>query len=235
MATLYLVATPIGNLEDVTFRAVRILSSVTTLACEDTRTTRKLLARHGIARPARLFACHEHNELRAAAGIVHLLDGGTDVALCSEAGYPGVSDPGYRVIAAALEAGHRVEVIPGAGAVEPALLASGLPSTSFTFKGFPPRRPGPRRRFVESDREAPHTLIFFESPNRVAAFLTDAQQVLGDRRGAVCIEMTKKFEEVHRGWLSELIAFFAGREIKGEVTIVIAGHHPKFTREGSGA
>ncbi|MBP6875583.1 MAG: 16S rRNA (cytidine(1402)-2'-O)-methyltransferase [Candidatus Eisenbacteria bacterium] len=230
MATLFVVATPIGNLEDLTFRAVRVLSEVRVLACEDTRTTRKILARHAIPHPEKLLAYHEHNEAQAAAGIVKLLDEQRDVALVSEAGYPGVSDPGYRVVAAALEAGHRIEVIPGAGAVEPALVASGLPSASFTFLGFAPRKPGPRRRFLEAEREAPHTLILFESPYRVAALLRDALDILGDRRAAVCIEMTKKFEQIHRGWLAELLAQFEEREIRGEVVIVIAGRHPKFVR-----
>jgi len=232
MATLYVVATPIGNLEDITYRAVRVLGEVPVLACEDTRTTRKLLARYTIPRPAKLLAYHEHNEERAAAGIAALLDQGQDVALCSDAGYPGVSDPGYRLIAAAIDAGHRVEVLPGAGAVEPALLASGLPGASFTFKGFPPRKPGPRRRFLEADAASPHTLVFYESPHRVAVLLHDALQVLGDRRAAVCVELTKKFEGTHRGWLKDLTAHFADRAIRGEVTVVIAGRHPKFIREG---
>lgn len=230
MATLYIVATPIGNLEDLTYRAARMLGQVGILACEDTRTTRKILARYTIPHPEKLLAYHEHNEAQAAAGIVKLLDEGRNVALCSEAGYPGISDPGYRVITAALAAGHRLEVIPGAGAVEPALVASGLPTATFTFKGFPPRRPGPRRRFFASDREPTHTLVLCESPHRLAACLRDALDVLGDRRAALCIELTKKFEEVHRGWLKDLAERFATQPVRGEVTIVIAGNHPKFIR-----
>jgi 16S rRNA (cytidine1402-2'-O)-methyltransferase len=230
MATLYLIATPIGNLEDLSHRAVRILGEVPVLACEDTRTTRVLLERYAIPRPAKLISYREYNEERAAPGILKLLEGGQDVAICSDAGYPGVSDPGYRVIALALEAGFRVDVIPGAGAVEPALLVSGLPSSSFTFKGFPPRKPGPRRRFLEAEVSLPHTLVFFESPLRVGLLLTDALAVLGDRRAAVCIELTKKFEQVERGYLSELAERLRERKIRGEVTVVIAGNHPKFIR-----
>jgi 16S rRNA (cytidine1402-2'-O)-methyltransferase len=234
MATLYLIATPIGNLEDVSLRALRILGEVPVLACEDTRTTRVLLDRHKIARPGRILSYREHNEQRAAPGILKLLLAGEDVALCSDAGYPGVSDPGYRLVALAVEHGIHIDVIPGAGAVEPALLASGLPPSSFTFKGFPPRKPGPRRRFLEMEAALPHTLVFFESPLRTGLLLETALAVLGDRRAAVCIELTKKFEEVARGWLSELSARFREEKIRGEVTIVIAGSNRKFVRKGAG-
>ncbi len=230
MATLYIIATPIGNLEDLSYRAVRILGEVGVLACEDTRTTRVILERYAIRRPPQILSYREHNEANAAPGIVKLLAGGSDVALCSDAGYPGISDPGYRVIAQALDAGHRVEVLPGAGAVEPAVLASGLPPSSFTFKGFPPRKPGPRTKYLTMERDVPHTLVFFESPRRLASLLQEALGVYGDRRAAVCIELTKKFEEVHRGWLSDLCAQFRGVRIRGEVTLVIAGSHPKFVR-----
>lgn len=230
MATLYIIATPIGNLEDLSYRAVRLLGEVDVLACEDTRTTRILLNRYEIPRPGKIVSYRERNEARASRGLLHLLATDRNVALCSDAGYPGISDPGYRIIALALDEGHRVEVIPGAGAVEAALVASGLPSSSFTFKGFPPRKPGPRRRFLQMDGELPHTLLFFESPRRVGAFLAEAVEVLGDRRAAVCIELTKKFEEVHRGWLSELAEQFQDVKIRGEVTLVVAGKHPKFMR-----
>lgn len=230
MATLYVIATPIGNLEDLSPRAVRVLGEIDVLACEDTRVTRVLLDRHGIARPATLLAYHEHNEERAGRRILGLLGESRTVGLCSNAGYPGISDPGFRIVAAAAEAGHRIEVLPGAGAIEPALVASALPTSSFTFKGFPPRRSSARRRFLAADGEAPHTLILYESPRRLAALLDDALAVLGDRRAAVCVELTKKFEAIHRGWLSELAAQFADQVIRGEVTVVIAGNHPKFRR-----
>ena len=223
-------ATPIGNLEDVSHRAVRVLGEVDLIACEDTRKTRILLARYEIRPRTRMLACHEHNEERAARTIVKHLAAGKSVGLCSNAGYPSVSDPGYRVVAEVLQHGYRVEVIPGAGAVEPALIASGLPTSSFVFKGFPPRRPGPRRRFLEMDAAAPHTLVLFESPQRVAGLLEVAHEVLGDRKAAVCIELTKRFERVHRGWLSDLAAELADQRVRGEVTVVIAGNHPKLIR-----
>ncbi|MCK5526059.1 MAG: rRNA small subunit methyltransferase 1, partial [Candidatus Latescibacteria bacterium] len=157
-----------------------------------------------------------------------LLSEGEDIALCSDGGYPGVSDPGYRIIHEAIENGFEVQVIPGAGAVTMALVASGLPSSSYTFKGFPPRKPGPRKRFLEMEKEFPHTLIFFESPFRVAKLLEAALSVLGNRQAAVCIELTKMYEQVHRGYLEELLEQFEGRKIRGEVTVVIAGNHPKF-------
>ena len=156
---------------------------------------------------------------------------GRSVGICSDAGYPGVSDAGYRLISRAIREGFEVEVIPGAGAVEPALLSSGLPTSSFTFKGFPPRKPGPRRRFLEQEKDLPHTLVFYESPFRVSSLLKDAQEVYGDRQAAVCIELTKKFERIHRGSLSELAALLGEKPLKGEVTVVIAGSNPKFLAE----
>lgn len=231
MGTLYVVATPIGNMEDLSFRAVRILGEVGALACEDTRVTRKLFERYAIRSPQTIFSCHEHNEEQAVKRILGFLEQDVAVAVCTDGGYPGISDPGYRVIAAACEAGHTIEVIPGASAVPVALLLSGLSTSSYTFKGFPPRKTGARKRFLEMDRELPHTMIFYESPFRVAVLLQDALEVLGDRRAAVCVELTKKFEKAHRGYLSELAAEFAKASIKGEVAVVIAGNHPKFARE----
>ena len=228
MSTLFVIATPIGNLEDMTYRAVRILSEVQALACEDTRRTRTLLTHFDIPPPKRIFSYHEHNEERAGHGILKLLSEGEDIALCSDGGYPGVSDPGYRIVHEAIENGFEVQVIPGAGAVTMALVASGLPSSSYTFKGFPPRKPGPRRRFLEMEKDVPHTLIFFESPFRVAKLLEAALSVLGNRQAAVCIELTKMYEQVHRGYLEELLEQFEGKKIRGEVTVVIAGNHPKF-------
>ena len=152
------------------------------------------------------------------------------MGLCSDGGYPGVSDPGYRIVSACHDRGHRVVVLPGAGAVPVALVASGLPTSSYTFKGFPPRKSGQRKRFLEAERESPHTLVFFESPFRTATLLTDAAAVLGDRLAAVCIELTKKFEHVHRGYLLDLAGAFIDKKPKGEITIVIAGKHPKFLR-----
>ena len=232
MSTLYVIATPIGNLEDVTLRALRVLGEVDALACEDTRQTPKILAKHGVERPAVVFSYHEHNEERAGRRILELLDEGKSVGLCTNAGYPGVSDPGYRVVSWALERGHAVEVVPGAGAVPVALLASGLSTSSYTFRGFPPKKPGRRKQFLSDDADRPHTQVFFESPHRLGKCLADALEVLGDRRAAVCIELTKKFERVHRGYLSDLAAEFADGKVKGEITVVIAGSNPKFQRGG---
>ena len=228
---LYVVATPIGNLEDLTFRAARVLGEVDALACEDTRMTRRIFERHGITLPKTLFSHHEHNEEQAGKRILGLLREGCAVAMCTDSGYPGVSDPGYRVIAACHEAGYRVEVIPGPGAVATALVASGLSTSSFTFKGFPPRKTGARKRFLEIEHDRPHTLVIFESPFRVGKLLDDAFAVLGDRLAAVCIELTKKFERVRRGYLRDLAEEFRGLHVKGEVTVVIAGNHPKFSRK----
>ncbi len=229
MAKLYVIATPIGNLEDLTLRAIRILGAVDALGCEDTRRTRILFEKQGIRSPRTVFSYREANEASAGARILGFLGEGLSVGICSDAGYPGISDAGYRAISAAIEAGFEVEVIPGASAVEPALLSSGLPTSSFTFKGFPPRKPGARRRYLAMESQLPHTLVLYESPFRLGSLLADALEVLGDRRAAVCIELTKQFERITRGSLSELAARFKGQPPKGEVTVVIAGNNPKFS------
>lgn len=234
--TLYLIATPIGNLGDMSVRAIEILKNIEVLACEDTRRTRILLQHYGIPKPRILFSYHEHNETKAVQRITGLLKDGISVAICTNAGSPSISDPGYRAVSAVLEAGGNVCAIPGASAVMAALTSSGLPSSSFTFKGFAPRKPGARRRFLEMETESPHTLVFFESPNRLGAFLVEASETFGDRHAAVCIELTKMFEEVYRGSLSELAVEFADRTVKGEVTIVIEGRsrkHARKSRQGS--
>lgn len=230
MGRLILIATPIGNLEDLTPRAQRTMGELDALACEDTRVTRRLYEHFQIPSPRTIFAYHEHNEDQAGRRITGLLEEGLTVGICSDGGYPGISDPGYRAIAAAVEAGHELEVIPGASAVPVALLLSGLPSSTYTFKGFPPRKSGARQRFLSDDGEAPHTLVLFESPYRVGALLEDALVALGDRRAAVCLELTKKFQRVSRGYLSDLAAEYKDKTIKGEATIVIAGKHEKFVR-----
>jgi 16S rRNA (cytidine1402-2'-O)-methyltransferase len=224
---LYVVATPIGNLGDMSHRAVEVLKKVDALACEDTRRTRILMQHYGIPKPRVLFSCHEHNENRTVRRITKLLAEGLSVAICTNAGFPGVSDPGYRAVKAVLDAGGAVCVLPGASAVTAALMSSGLPSSSFTFKGFAPRKPGPRRRFLESEAESPHTLIFFEAPNRLGAFLSEAANAFGERRAAVCIELTKMYEEIRRGSLRELAADFAEATVRGEVTVVIEGKSRK--------
>jgi 16S rRNA (cytidine1402-2'-O)-methyltransferase len=218
MPTLYLVATPIGNLEDVTLRALRILRDVPLIAAEDTRTTRKLLAKHGIK--ARLTSYHEHNKAQKIPYILSALEHG-DVALVSEAGMPAVSDPGVDLVAAAVAAGVSVVAVPGPSAVVTALAVSGLPTRQFTYVGFLPRRPAERRRLLSALVGEPRTIVALESPHRLLASLADLLTVLGDRRIAVCRELTKLHEEVFRGCLSEALAHFG--EPRGEFTLVIEG------------
>jgi len=234
MGKLYIIATPIGNLEDITLRALRVLGEIDALACEDTRRTRILFTKHGIKSPRTVLSYRESNEQHSVSRILGLLAEGLSVGVCSDAGYPGISDAGFRVVQRALEDGHAVEVLPGAGAIEPALLSSGLPTSSFTFKGFPPRKPGARRKFLAMEKDLPHTLVFYESPFRLHTLLADAREVLGDRLAAVSIELTKQFERTVRGSLSELCGEFQDWKARGEVTVVIAGNNPKFTGDDDG-
>lgn len=230
MSTLYVVATPIGNLEDLSPRALRVLGEVDALACEDTRVTRKIFQRFELAPPSTLFPCHEHNEEHATRRALALLADGKSVALCSDGGCPTISDPGYRLVNAALDAGYRVEPIPGPCAIETALMASGMPTSSFTFLGFPPPKSGKRRNWLAREEGAAHTLVCYESPRRVGGLLADAAAVLGARKAAVCVELTKVHERVVRGYLPELAEAFSGEVVKGEVVVVIAGNNPKFRR-----
>jgi 16S rRNA (cytidine1402-2'-O)-methyltransferase len=218
MSILYLVATPIGNLEDVTLRALRILGEVALIAAEDTRTTRKLLAQHGIK--ARLTSYHDHNKAHKIPYILSAL-AHSDVALVSEAGMPGVSDPGVDLVAAAVAAGVAVVAVPGPSAVVTALAVSGLPTRQFTYVGFLPRRRGERHRLLSSLAGQPRTIVALESPHRLLASLADLLDVLGDRRIAVCRELTKLHEEVFRGGISEALPHFS--EPRGEFTLVIEG------------
>jgi 16S rRNA (cytidine1402-2'-O)-methyltransferase len=227
---LYLIATPIGNLEDTSTRALDTLRKADVLACEDTRRTLILLTRFDIRRPSITISYRQGNEDRVGQQILDYVAEGKTVAVCSDSGYPGISDPGYRLVRLAVEKGVPFEVIPGASAVPVALLLSGLPTSSFTFKGYPPRKPGPLRSFFAEEKDRPHTLVLFESPYRVGAALQAAAEVLGDREAAVCVELTKKFERVHRGFLVDLAARFEKEEVRGEVTIVVAGDNPKFRR-----
>ena len=235
---LHVVATPIGNLADLSPRALDALKAADLIACEDTRRTWGLLSAFNIPRPE-MTSYRQGNEERAGDAIIQALSAGRTVVLCSDGGYPGISDPGYRLLRRAAKENVAFDVIPGASAVDLALLTSGLSTSSYTFKGFPPRKPGALRRFFEDERELPHTLICFESPFRIAPSLKAAREVFGDREAAVCIELTKAHERVHRGYLSELIPLFDGKPVKGEVAFVIAGANPKFAREaeedGSGS
>ena len=217
---LYLVATPIGNLADITIRALQVLAAADIVACEDTRVTRVLLERYGIRR--RTSAYHEHNADRAGPKLIAELEAGRSVALASDAGTPLVSDPGHRLVEAALEAGIKVVPIPGASAVLAALAVSGLPSDAFFFAGFLAVKDGQRRTRLGELKAVPGTLVFFESPRRLAATLTAMREVLGDREAAVCRELTKTFEEARRGTLAELAARYEDADTpKGEIVICV--------------
>ena len=219
--TLFVVGTPIGNLEDLSDRARRVLRDVDLIAAEDTRRAGLLLKRIGAH--ARFLSFFEGNERERVPQIVALLAGGQDVALVSDAGMPGVSDPGYRLVAACAEAGLPVDVVPGPSAAVAALVASGLPTDRFAFEGFLPRAGRARRERLAAVGADPRTTVLFESPRRTARALADLLTACGDRRAAVCRELTKLHQEVLRGTLSELAASVAGRELKGEVTLVIEG------------
>jgi 16S rRNA (cytidine1402-2'-O)-methyltransferase len=222
MGTLYLVATPIGNMDDITLRALRVLREASLVAAEDTRSAKRLLDHHGIS--ARLTSYNEHNARAKTPSILRALDEG-DVAVVSDAGMPGISDPGHDLVVAALDAGHDVVPVPGASAVVAAVAASGLPSRRFHYLGFLPRQSGPRRRALKEVAASGDTLVVYESPHRVLATLADALAALGDRRIAVARELTKLYEEIWRGRISDAIEHFA--EPRGEFTLVIEGIVPK--------
>jgi len=222
-SALYIVSTPIGNLGDITLRALEVLKDVDLIACEDTRTTRKLLTRYGIDRP--LTSYHEHNESEKARELVSVLAGGKSVALVSDAGTPTVSDPGFRLVKLASESGINVVPIPGPSAAISALSVSGLPTSSFSFFGFPPRTKKHLGEFLEGIKNSPGTLVFYESPKRVVKTLEAMAEVLGDRAVSLSREITKMHEETLRGTISEVTAELKSRkEIKGEVTLVIEGN-----------
>ena len=218
---LYLVATPIGNLSDITLRALETLKAVDYVASEDTRKTGLLLKHFAISKPQ--IAFHEHNEQQVLPRILALLQAGQSVAVVSNAGTPGIADPGYVLVRACIAQEIPVTMIPGPSAVVLAAVLSGLPTHSFTFRGFPPRKSGKRRRFLEVDAASPHTLIFYESPHRLKAFLEDALAVYGDREAALANELTKLFEGVRRGSLSTLLAALENEEPRGEYVVVISG------------
>lgn len=218
---LYLVATPIGNLKDITLRALEVLAAAELVASEDTRVTGRLLKHYDLQK--RQISFHEHNKERAVAQVLAALREGRDVALVTNAGTPGISDPGYSVVRAALAEGHDVTMIPGANAVIPAVVLSGLPVHSFCFRGFLPRKSGARRRVFTEDGALPHTLVYFESPHRLVASLRDALEVLGDRQAALVNDLTKLYEAVHRGSLSDLLALVEAEPPRGEYVLVIAG------------
>jgi 16S rRNA (cytidine1402-2'-O)-methyltransferase len=220
--TLFVVATPIGNLEDMGHRAVRVLREADVVAAEDTRAAQRIFERYGL-RPARLLSLFEGNEASRAQELVEELRAGRSVALISEAGTPGVSDPGERLIRAAIDAGARVEVIPGPSAAITALVGSGLPTERFLFLGFPPREPGARQQLLGSLRAEVATMVFYESPERAAATLTDLAAAFGsERRAVIARELTKLHEEWLRGSVAELAERAAGG-LRGEVVLVVEG------------
>jgi 16S rRNA (cytidine1402-2'-O)-methyltransferase len=220
MGTLYVVGTPIGNLEDMTFRAVRVLREVDLIAAEDTRTSRVLLKHYDVTTPTTSF--HAFTGQGKVERLVERLGAG-DVAIISDAGMPGISDPGYPLIRAAIEAGHPVVPIPGPSAVLAALVASGLPMHAFTFLGFLPRKSGQRRSLLTEHAALEHALIAFESPHRLRSSLADIAAVFGDRPMVVGRELTKKFEELVRGTTTSVQEHFERHEPRGEFTLVMAG------------
>jgi len=218
--TLYVVSTPIGNLEDVTHRAIRILGEVDLIACEDTRHTRKLLQRYGIT--TKTISYHEHNEQDRSEELVQKLIQGTNLAVVSDAGTPGISDPGFRLVRLAIAKGLSIVSVPGPSALVTALVASGLPTDEFFFGGFLPARSGARQTRLNSLRSVPGTLIFYEAPHRLAATLKDAYEILGEREAVVARELTKLHEEIQRGRLSELASRFPTAEsARGEIVLII--------------
>jgi 16S rRNA (cytidine1402-2'-O)-methyltransferase len=220
MGTLFLVATPIGNLEDITMRALRVLREVRLIAAEDTRHTRRLLAHYQIVTPC--ISYHEHNKLARLEAILAALGAG-DVALVSDAGTPGVSDPGYELVCACIAAGFTVSPIPGPSAPVAALTASGLPSDRFVFVGFLPRRSGERRALLDELADLTLSLVCFEAPHRLIDALGDIREVLGERQIVVAKDLTKRFEDLRRCTVGEALAHFTAQPPRGEYTLVIAG------------
>ena len=223
--TLYLVATPIGNLEDITLRALRVLKESDLIAAEDTRRTRKLLSHYGISKP--LVSCFEENEQKRIPLLLESLRTGKSVALVSDAGSPGVSDPGYRLVQALLREGIPFTAVPGPSAVITALSLAGLPANHFSFYGFLPRTRSERLRFLEQAARQSSALVFFESPRRIASSILEMLKVFGNRQAALCREITKRFEEVHRGTIAEIIEKIERKPPKGELCLVVAGARPQ--------
>ncbi len=223
MGTLYLVATPIGNLEDLSSRALRVLKSVGLIAAEDTRQTGKLLNHFDIH--TRMISYHEHNKLTRLDQVLAALKEG-QVALVSDAGTPALNDPGYELVRAALHAGHEVSPIPGPCAPLAALVVSGLPTDTFLYLGYLPRKTAERRKLLENIANQPYTLLFLETPHRLISALNDLRQVLGNRRIAVARELTKMHEEIFRGALDDALLHFQQQPPRGEFTLVVAGFSP---------
>jgi 16S rRNA (cytidine1402-2'-O)-methyltransferase len=225
--TLYLVATPIGNLEDITMRAVRILQEVDLIACEDTRTSRVLLNHYGINKP--VVSYHNFNERQASERIIGRILEGQNVAVISDAGTPSISDPGFIIVREAIRQGINVVAIPGPAAMIMAVAVSGLPTDAFVFYGFLPQTSGKRRAILESLAERRETMVFYESPYKIHKLLDEVFEVIGNRKAALCREMTKKFEEIIRGDIETIRGQLAEKKVKGELTLVVQGKVRKET------
>jgi 16S rRNA (cytidine1402-2'-O)-methyltransferase len=224
-ACLFVVATPIGNLEDITFRAVRVLAEADLIAAEDTRKTRVLLSRYSLNTP--MTSYHKFNIKAKTPQLIDLLRQGQNIALVTDAGMPGISDPGYELIKGAVDQNIRVEPIPGPSAAITALAVSGLPTDRFVFEGFLPKKPGKKTKKLEQLKKEPGTIIIYESPYRLVKTLEDIKQVMGERQVAVCRELTKKFEEIVRGKTSEVLEKFRNKKPRGEIVLIIGGGKTK--------
>jgi len=229
---LYLVSTPIGNLEDITLRALRVLREADLIAAEDTRSTGRLLRHFEISKP--MVSYYEHNELRRLPQILERLHRGESVAVVSNGGTPGISDPGFPLVRACVEEGIDVIPVPGPTALAAAVVATGLPVHEFWYRGFPPRKPGKRERWLAESADSRVTLVFYESPHRIQALVAACLKVYGDRRCALCRELTKKFEEIVRGSLSEVRDGLEARAPKGEYVLVVEGKLEGETEEAPG-
>lgn len=218
---LYLVATPIGNLGDMTYRAVQVLKTVDMVVSEDTRKTSILLKHYEISKPQFVFT--EYNEHKVVGKLIERLLAGETIAMVTDAGSPGISDPGYLLVREALTNGIQITTLPGPTALIAALTLSGLPMHSFTFRAFPPNKEGPRKRFLKADADSPYTLVYYESPYRLEAFIANALEIFGDRQASIANDLTKKFELVMRGSLSELARQIKEEPICGEYCVCIAG------------
>lgn len=229
MGVLFVVATPIGNLSDITYRAVRILAEVDLIAAEDTRRTKILLTKYDVHTP--MTSYHKFNIKSKTDYLIELMKQGQNIALVSDSGMPGISDPGSELISGAIEQGIKIEPVPGPSAVITALVVSGLPTDSFIFVGFLPKKPGKKKKLLEGLKSNTATIIIYESPYRVVKTLEAVKSILGDRQVTVCRELTKKFEEIVRGKVGDVIAKFKDRKVKGEVVVVIQGFRRDSQRE----
>ena len=221
MGTLYIVSTPIGNLEDMTFRGIRVLKEVTLIAAEDTRHTRKLLSHYDIHTP--MISFFEGNEEKRILQIITRINGGENIALVSDAGTPAISDPGFKLVRAAIQNSIKVEAIPGPSAAITALAVAGLPTDQFTFVGFLPDKEGKRLSKLTELAKINHTIVFYVSKWKIKKVIEDMLKIFGDRIAVMCRELTKVHEDIKRGTLSELLTYVSSKEVKGEVTLIVGG------------